>query len=359
VELQQGGLLFPNGFNSSGSFSLAANTVVNLDGGTFTFGAASLKTGAGQLLVDAGDVVLNGTVPGLSWAGGRLVGSTFTVTAGAELAISGSADKVFVRTAINNAGTITWAGAGQLIGAVDGYNQSVLITNLAGGVFDIQNDSAVGFSDPGYGIAAYVFYNSGTLRKSAGTGTTVLASQCSYVNAGITELRSGTLHLGSAFTQTSSGKLGLHALNLTVAQPRLVIDGAANLEGTLELELIPGIAALGQSIAAITFGNLANAFGHTTGLVLGSGLWLRATYNPHDLTLTVEGPPKVLSLQTSAEGFKLTWQGEPGVAYQVLGSTNLLDWELLFSTNTPNGFFQFVDPEYPARPLRFYRTTIQ
>ncbi len=81
VELQQGGLQFPNGFNSSGTFNLAANTVVNLDGGTFTFGAASLKTGAGQLLVDGGDVVLNGTVPGLNWTGGRLVASSFTVAA--------------------------------------------------------------------------------------------------------------------------------------------------------------------------------------------------------------------------------------------------------------------------------------
>jgi hypothetical protein len=118
VELQQGGLLFPNGFNSSGTFNLAASTAVNLDGGAFTFGASSLKTGAGQLLVDSGDVTLTGTIPSLNWAGGRLVGSSFTVAAGAELAISGSADKVFLRTAINNAGTITWAGAGQLIGTV-------------------------------------------------------------------------------------------------------------------------------------------------------------------------------------------------------------------------------------------------
>jgi len=43
VELQQGGLAFPNGFNSSGTFNLAADTVINLDGGTFSFGASSWK----------------------------------------------------------------------------------------------------------------------------------------------------------------------------------------------------------------------------------------------------------------------------------------------------------------------------
>ncbi len=63
-------------------------------------------------------------MPGLSWTGGRLVGSSFTVAAGAVLAISGAADKAFIRTAINNAGTITWTGAGQLIGTSDSYNQS-------------------------------------------------------------------------------------------------------------------------------------------------------------------------------------------------------------------------------------------
>ena len=85
------------------------------------------------------------------------------------------------------------SGSGQLFGAVDGFNQSVLITNLAGGVFDIQNDSAVGFSDPGYGIVAYVFHNAGTLRKSAGAGATTFPSQCAFVNSGSVLVEQGTI----------------------------------------------------------------------------------------------------------------------------------------------------------------------
>jgi hypothetical protein len=193
VELQQGGLQFPNGFSSGGTFNLATNTAVNLDGGTFTFGASSVKTGTGQLLVDAGDVALNGTVPGLNWTGGRLVGSTFTVAANGVMAIGGSANKVLLRSTLSNAGTITLSGPGQLIAAVGGFSQSVLITNLAGGVFDIQNDSAVGFSDPGYGIAAYVFHNAGTLRKSAGAGATTFPSQCAFVNSGNILVEQGTI----------------------------------------------------------------------------------------------------------------------------------------------------------------------
>jgi len=360
VELLQGAFQFPNGFTSGGAFALSANTAVNLDGGTFTFGATSTKTGAGFLLVDDGDVTLNGTIPTLNWTGGRVLGSSFTVATNAVLTIGGSADKFLLRSTINNAGNVIWTGTGQLIATIDGFSQSVLITNLPGALFDIQNDSTMGFADlGGYGFAGYWFHNAGTLRKSAGAATTAIAGQCTFVNAGRTELQSGTFHLGAAFNQAASGTLGLRALNPTVAQPRLEVVGTANLDGALELSLLPGIAAVGQSLAAIIFGSPSGAFTQTTGLILGGGLWLRLTQNDHDLTLTVEGPPKVLSLQTSAEGFKLAWQGEPGVAYQVFASTNLHDWQLVLSTNSPNGFFQFVDPEFPARKRRFYQTTIQ
>ena len=138
-------------------------------------------------------MTLKGTVPGLSWTGGRLVSSSFTVAAGAVLAISGSADKVFVRTTINNAGTITWTGTGQLIGTSDNYGQSLLIANLPGGLFDIQTDSALGYSDAGHGIVAYQFLNAGTLRKSAGTGTNTFASQCTFLNSGSILIEQGAI----------------------------------------------------------------------------------------------------------------------------------------------------------------------
>ena len=359
VELQQGGLLFPNGFNSSGTFNLAASTVVNLDGGAFSFGTSSLKTGAGQLLVDGGDVTLTGTIPSLNWAGGRLVGSSFTVAAGAELAISGSADKVFVRTAINNVGTITWAGAGQLIGTADGYNQSVLITNLAGGVFDIQNDSAVGFSDPGYGIGAYVFHNAGTLRKSAGPGTTMLASQCAFINSGRAEVRTGALQLNAAFAQTASGTLALQNLNPVAPQVRLNIIGTAALDGVLEVSLLPNLAAPGQTFAAMTYGASTGSFSSRVGLQLDGGLWLRPAITSHALMLNVESVPTFYTPQVTADGFKLQWHGAPGVGWRLDASTNLVDWLTLISTNSPDGLGVYIDSDSLVLPRRYYRLAPQ
>jgi hypothetical protein len=312
--------------------------------------------------VDGGDVVLNGTVPGLSWTGGRLVASTFTVATNAIVSISGTADKSLVNSTINNAGTINWTGTGQLIAEVSGFNQSVLITNLANGLFDLQSDAALAYSDPsGYGgLAAYRFLNVGTLRKSAGTGTNSFPSQCTFINDGTADLRSGTLRCNAAFTQTVSGTLGLRDLNPAAAQPRLIVAGTASFDGTLNLGVLPDTAAIGQSFVAMTFGTCVGTFAQTTGLILGGGLWLRPVFNEQNLTLTVEGPPKTLSLQITDEGFNLAWQGEPGITYQVFGSTNLLsNWQLLLTTNTPNGFFQFVDPEFPVRTLYFYRTVPQ
>ncbi len=361
LSVQSGGAAtFPLGFVNDGTFDLAADAQANSTGGACSFGPDSHLLGSGHWVISSGDVSLTGPIPNLTWQGGRLVGSAFTVTTNAVLSIAGAEDKFLLRSTINNAGTIAWAGTGRLVATVDNWSQSVLITNLAAALFDIQTDSSLAYSDPaGYGIAAYCFHNAGTLRKSAGSGTTTLASQCAFINAGIALLRSGTFRFDSPFTQTASGVLGLKDLNPTATQPRLFVSSTANLEGTLDLGVLPGTASVGQSFAPMTFLSRTGSFSHTTGIVLGGGLWLRTALNNFDLSLTVEGPPKVLSLDTTAEGFKLVWQGEPGVTYQVLASTNLVNWQVLLSTNTSDGFFQFLDPEFPARPRRFYCTTVQ
>ena len=65
-------------------------------------------------------------------------------------------------------GAIRWVGAGQLLGG-DGAT----IENRASGLFEIKVDSTLGYSGAG---SAYTFNNAGTLRKSDGAGTAVLAS---------------------------------------------------------------------------------------------------------------------------------------------------------------------------------------
>jgi hypothetical protein len=96
----------------------------------------------------------------MDWNGGSIYGA-LTLASNGVLNVSGSADKNLYGP-LTNAGTIVWTGAGNL----QAYNYSVPpysgeIYNLAGGLFDIQNDTVVGSS--GY---AALFSNAGTVRKA-------------------------------------------------------------------------------------------------------------------------------------------------------------------------------------------------
>ena len=193
VEVQQGALQFPNGFANTGAFDLAIGTAVNLDGGIFSFAPGSLKTGAGALLVDDGSVTLTGTVPSLSWTGGALADSDFTVASNAVLAIGGAADKTLLgNSTMNNAGTVTWAGTGALLARMVHTKPLVLITNLAGGLFELQNDAGFTYYDL-YGGGVARFHNAGTLRKTGGPGTTSFDSHWQVVNTGSLTVQQGTI----------------------------------------------------------------------------------------------------------------------------------------------------------------------
>jgi len=56
--------------------------------------------------------------------------------------------------------------------------------------------------------------------------------------------------------------------------------------------------------------------------------------------------------------FGLTINGDLGPDYSVYGSTNLLDWSLLNTTNPPTVPFFFSDPAMTNYNLRFYRVLL-
>ena len=55
------------------------------------------------------------------------------------------------------------------------------------------------------------------------------------------------------------------------------------------------------------------------------------------------------------DGFRLTLTGEFGVSYQILGSTNLVDWISTGTVTNTWGTVQFTDPGGTNLPFRFYR----
>jgi len=72
---------------------------------------------------------------------------------------------------------------------------------------------------------------------------------------------------------------------------------------------------------------------------------------------TLSGLPQIVRLPYSNHSLPLNFIPAPITNCQLVASTNLKDWVVIFSTNQAfsNAPFQFTDPEATNLPLRFYR----
>src|ERR1017187_6553586 len=126
-----------------------------------------VPTASDHVIINSGSVTIpaDGAFAIMDWTGGNLFGS-LTVLSNAVLNLSGSNNK-FLYAALTNAGTINWSGTGYLQVYNNGgspYNGS--INNLAGGLFNIQNDQSLAL-----GGGSEYFNNAGTGRKYGGSAT--------------------------------------------------------------------------------------------------------------------------------------------------------------------------------------------
>ena len=68
--------------------------------------------------------------------------------------------------------------------------------------------------------------------------------------------------------------------------------------------------------------------------------------------------PDVSSPVWAGGQFSLSVNGQLGPDYAVQASTNLVNWQSVFTTNSPAMPFQWTDPDTGAFPLRFYRIVV-
>jgi RHS repeat-associated protein len=180
--------------------SLQSTEALTLSGGTLNLATDSSLSAAfslsGGTLGGTGTVAVTGA---MTWTGGTMVGAgTTRIAAGATLDIGGTQGVVIGDTRqLRNDGTVTVSGA-----SLNPQGNPV-ITNA--GLFDFR-------SDGGVVNTGGAFINTGTLRKSAGTGTSLLEMDVS--NAGAVEVQSGTLSLMGRGAATSTGTfaVGFEAL---------------------------------------------------------------------------------------------------------------------------------------------------
>jgi hypothetical protein len=77
-------------------------------------------------------------------------------------------------------------------------------------------------------------------------------------------------------------------------------------------------------------------------------------------TLTVSAPtqPSVTAVAISGGQLAMTIAGDIGPDYAVQASTNLVDWQTIFTTNSPATPFNFADPDTSLYSIRFYRIAV-
>ncbi len=171
--------------------------------GPSTVNANGTLSQSGGTIAGAGSLTINGT---FNWSGGLMTGAGVTTVNG-PFNLSGLTNLNGGRT-LNNASTANWTSATGL-GMRTGTGS--VINNT--GTWDAQTDGATIVN---YYLGATSFNNSGTFKKSAGTGTTSI--NIAFTNTGTVDVQSGTLSLGAGGSNTA-------ALNVSGASATLLFAG--------------------------------------------------------------------------------------------------------------------------------------
>ncbi|MFQ5593656.1 MAG: beta strand repeat-containing protein [Anaerolineae bacterium] len=250
-----------------------ASGTQTLDGNnrTLTLNSTSTVNANGVLDLNSGDLTGNGdlTVNGtLDWTGG-----SSTISGAGALTVNGSitinawpnpAVTLDGRTlTLSNTGTGAWTGEGMT------FKNGAVFDNQ--GAFDIQDTTSIG--DIG---GTNRFDNSGTVTKSAGSGTSRI--DVAFNNTGTVNVNSGTLDLNGG---------GTHASTFNVAAGKtLQFSGGTHSLGD-------GTAFTGDGTAQITGnGTVVNTDGATTGTTVSASTTLSLTGSGKlggDGKLTVNG----------------------------------------------------------------------
>ena len=179
-------LIFNQTFEVDNALTGAGTNLLN--GGTFTLngninGSNVVLNGASLL---ASNTVINGA---LTWNSGNInAGSVLAVATNALLALA-SGNGHFLYGIITNAGTIqllNGSGSLYLYGSCAGGVGELV--NLPGALVDVQGNNSIY-----YGCGSELLINQGMVRKSGGTGTTIITPI--FNNSGTLDVQTGTVNL--------------------------------------------------------------------------------------------------------------------------------------------------------------------
>ncbi|MEQ2005856.1 MAG: SBBP repeat-containing protein [Limisphaerales bacterium] len=227
-----------------------------------TLGAATLD-GAGSLTVRSS----------MAWSGGTMSGAgTTTIVNGAVLTVSGAADKD-LRRRLDNYGTVTWT-AGRILG-----HTSATIYNYAGALFDTQSEATLFESGDG---TIKTFHNLGTVRKSAGTGTSAWSG--TFNNSGTVNVQTGTLNPSGTVTLGTSSYSGVGQFLLTGG----TLAGTLTIAAGADFDFASGtLSGTGTIVGTMSWtGGMMGSGGTTT--IATNGVLLISGATDKDLRRTLD-----------------------------------------------------------------------
>ncbi len=308
-------------FTGGAIFNVAPGAVVDLTGGgtpsysgtLIGTGGGTVQLGSGRLFIGAGGLTLNFAGSTLQWNGGTIDAGNGNVTNIGTLNITGNNQKDFYNDGLlNNFGTIIQTGTGNLQLGTDGTFPTTL-KNEPGASYLLEGDGGLSeISDSGSAAGQTSLSNAGTIRKTAGSGTSSFTVLGSITNTGTIEADSGTMALdpvlgiaqltGSTLTAgTWSAQQGASlnfptGTNITTNAATLALGGSgATIGGIAGLNASSGSLTLSGGAGITTSGNFT-----TSGtLVLGAGGQLHVTGNE---TETAAGTLNIQIAGTPASG---------------------------------------------------------
>ena len=143
----------------------------------------------GGTLTGAGTLTLTGA--GSTWSGGGMYGGgTTKIAAGGDLTLTGNNRKYLGSRTIVNEGTLIEASTGDLLD----FEGAAVLNNA--GLFDIRSN--INWQNYSGAAGALSFNNSGTLRKSAGTGDFVFLNT-TFSNTGTVQVQIGRIRINSVY----------------------------------------------------------------------------------------------------------------------------------------------------------------
>ncbi|HEY9510213.1 MAG TPA: CARDB domain-containing protein, partial [Verrucomicrobiae bacterium] len=287
--------VIPNLQMTGGAISLSpefqGGVIANLSLNGSTLSGSYVVTGTFNCAngVSGSLIVTNGGV--LNWTGGNISGP-LDIQSGATANWSGGAaanivnvrtnaamnlvgnNTKFIQNVLTNAGTVTWLGGDfSVYNYAGGYSGAV--ENLSSGLWDIQCDRSM---YNGYGNLLAYFHNSGTMHKSAGTGTTTIS--ISFNNAGTLDLESGLISFSANNAYAQTGAILRFGLGGSNGSGQTHITGNMAFDGTLSAGLVRGyIPQAGDAITLVTYGSRSGSFNHLDLPTLSAGLGWELSYN--------------------------------------------------------------------------------